>query len=63
MSFSKGMVSFIKQGYGHYVENTGTETLKLIILFNSPVYRSSVLPLAGLIRLSAREEQVSHQGS
>ena len=39
MPFSKGMVSFIKQGYGHYVENTGAETLKLIVLFNSPVYQ------------------------
>ncbi|MCF0059284.1 cupin domain-containing protein [Dyadobacter sp. CY356] len=38
MPYNKGMVSFIKQGYGHYIENTGTETLKLIILFNSPVY-------------------------
>lgn len=38
MAYSKGMVSFIKQGYGHYKENTGTETLKLIVLFNSPVY-------------------------
>src|ERR1700733_8328134 len=39
MPYSKGMVSFIKQGYGHYIENTGTETLKLIILFNSPEYQ------------------------
>lgn len=39
MSYKKGMVSFIKQGYGHYIENTGTETLKLIVLFNSPVYQ------------------------
>jgi oxalate decarboxylase len=39
MAYGKGMVGFIKQGYGHYIENTGTETLKLIILFNSPVYQ------------------------
>jgi oxalate decarboxylase len=39
MSYGKGMVSFIKQGYGHYIENTGNETLKLIVLFNSPVYQ------------------------
>lgn len=39
MPYSKGMVAFIKQGYGHYIENTGTETLKLIVLFNSPVYQ------------------------
>jgi len=39
MPYHKGMVGFIKQGYGHFIENTGTETLKLIILFNSPVYQ------------------------
>jgi oxalate decarboxylase len=39
MPYRKGMVAFIKQGYGHYIENTGTETLKLIVLFNSPVYQ------------------------
>ncbi|MDN5288136.1 MAG: oxalate decarboxylase [Mucilaginibacter sp.] len=39
MPYNKGMVGFIKQGYGHYIENNGTETLKLIILFNSPVYQ------------------------
>ena len=39
MPYGKGMVAFIKQGYGHYLENTGTETLKLIVLFNSPVYQ------------------------
>ncbi|QNK63535.1 cupin domain-containing protein [Pedobacter sp. PAMC26386] len=39
MAYKKGMVSFIKQGYGHYIENTGTETLKLIILFNAGEYQ------------------------
>lgn len=39
MPYSKGMVAFIKQGYGHYIENTGTETLKLIVLFNSSKYQ------------------------
>jgi oxalate decarboxylase len=39
MPYSKGMVAFIKQGYGHYIENTGTETLKLIVLFNSSQYQ------------------------
>ena len=39
MPYSKGMIAFIKQGYGHYIENTGTETLKLIILFNSSEYQ------------------------
>ena len=39
MAYKKGMVSFIKQGYGHYIENTGSETLKLIILFNAGEYQ------------------------
>ena len=39
MPYNKGMVGFIKQGYGHFIENTGTETFKLIVLFNSPVYQ------------------------
>ncbi|MDF2433847.1 MAG: oxalate decarboxylase [Mucilaginibacter sp.] len=43
MDYSKGMVSFIKQGYGHYIENTGKETLKLVILFNSPIYQELTL--------------------
>jgi oxalate decarboxylase len=39
MPYSKGMVAFIKQGYGHYIVNTGTETLKLIVLFNDREYQ------------------------
>ena len=33
-----GNVGFIKQGYGHYVEQIGDEATELLILFNSPVY-------------------------
>jgi oxalate decarboxylase len=43
MDYGKGMVSFIKQGYGHYIENTGKETLRLVILFNSPIYQEITL--------------------
>ena len=43
MDYSKGMVSFVKQGYGHYIENTGKETLKLLVLFNSPAYEELTL--------------------
>ncbi len=43
MPYRKGMVGFVKQGYGHFIENTGTETLKMIILFNSPVYQEFTL--------------------
>jgi oxalate decarboxylase len=33
-----GNVGFIKQGYGHFVEQVGDEPTQLLILFNSPVY-------------------------
>ncbi len=36
--FSKGHVGFIRQGFGHYVENIGTEPLKFIAMFNSPFF-------------------------
>ena len=37
--FSKGNVGFIKQGFGHYVENIGAEPLKFIAMFNNPEYQ------------------------
>ncbi|MDB6006472.1 MAG: oxalate decarboxylase [Prosthecobacter sp.] len=39
MDYSQGKVAFIKQGYGHFLENTGSEDLELLILFNTPVYQ------------------------
>lgn len=33
--FGPGQVSFIQQGYGHYVEQLGDEPTELLILFNS----------------------------
>jgi oxalate decarboxylase len=33
-----GSVAFIKQGYGHFVEQIGDEPTELLILFNSGVY-------------------------
>jgi len=36
--FGPGQVCFIQQGFGHYVEQLGSEPTKLIVLFNSPVY-------------------------
>jgi len=34
-----GQVAFIPQGYGHYVEQIGTEPTQMLILFNSGVYQ------------------------
>jgi oxalate decarboxylase len=36
--FKPGQVAFIKQGYGHYVEQTGDQPTRILILFNSGVY-------------------------
>jgi oxalate decarboxylase len=36
--FGPGQVCFIQQGFGHYVEQLGSEPTKLIVLFNSPVF-------------------------
>ncbi len=34
--FGPGDVGFVKQGYGHYVEQVGNEPTSLLVLFNSP---------------------------
>ncbi|HXM93938.1 MAG TPA: cupin domain-containing protein [Candidatus Dormibacteraeota bacterium] len=36
--FGPGQVCFIQQGFGHYVEQLGSEPTKLVVLFNSPIY-------------------------
>ena len=43
MDYDRGKVAFVKQGYGHYIENTGNEEMKLLILFNSPYYQEITL--------------------
>jgi len=37
--FGPGDVCFIKQGYGHFIEQIGSEPTKILILFNSPEYQ------------------------
>jgi len=36
--FGPGHVAFIKQGFGHFVEQVGPEPTRILVLFNSPVY-------------------------
>jgi oxalate decarboxylase len=36
--FRPGQVAFIKQGYGHYIEQTGDAPTRILILFNSGLY-------------------------
>ena len=38
--FVKGDVGYVPQGYGHYIENTGSEDLELIIVLNNGTYES-----------------------
>jgi oxalate decarboxylase len=37
--FGPGDVGFIQQGFGHYVEQIGTEPTEILILFNSPEFQ------------------------
>ena len=43
MTYDRGKVAFIKQGYGHFIENTGTEDLQVLILFSAPEYQEIAL--------------------
>jgi oxalate decarboxylase len=43
--FRRGQVAFIKQGFGHFVEQVGDEPTRILVLFNSPVYEE--ISLAG----------------
>jgi oxalate decarboxylase len=38
--FSVGDVGYVPQGYGHYIENTSSDELRLIIVFNNGTYES-----------------------
>jgi oxalate decarboxylase len=37
--FGPGHVAFIKQGYGHFIEQVGDEPTRILILFNSGLYQ------------------------
>ena len=36
--FAAGDVGYVPQGYGHYIENTGTEDLEVVLVLNSGTY-------------------------
>jgi oxalate decarboxylase len=38
--FSTGDVGYVPQGYGHYIENSGSEDLDLLIVLNNGTYQS-----------------------
>jgi len=33
-------VGYVRQGFGHYIENIGDEELKVVIVFNNATYES-----------------------
>jgi oxalate decarboxylase len=37
--YRKGNVGFVPQGYGHYIEQIGTEPTEVLILFNHPEFQ------------------------
>jgi oxalate decarboxylase len=39
-SFEAGDVGYVPQGYGHYIENAGTEELELLIVLDDGTYQS-----------------------
>jgi oxalate decarboxylase len=41
--FAPGNVAFIKQGFGHYIEQIGNEPTKILIVFNSGIYQQIAL--------------------
>jgi oxalate decarboxylase len=38
--FTAGDVGYVPQGYGHYIENVGTDDLEFLIVLNNGVYQS-----------------------
>jgi len=60
MDYDQGKVAFIKQGYGHFIENTGKEELKLLILFNAPDYQE--ISLSGWLAANPAQLVADHFG-
>ena len=38
--FSPGDVGYVPQGYGHYIENTGSDNLEVVLALNNATYQS-----------------------
>jgi oxalate decarboxylase len=43
LDFAPGEVGYVPRGYGHYIENTGAEELRVLVLFNSGTYEEIAL--------------------
>jgi oxalate decarboxylase len=38
--FAAGDVGYVPQGYGHYIENTGSDDLEIVLVLNNAIYES-----------------------
>ena len=38
--FNSGDVGYVPQGYGHYIENAGSDDLELLVVLNNGAYQS-----------------------
>jgi oxalate decarboxylase len=38
--FAAGDVGYVPQGYGHYIENTGSDNLEIVLALNNATYQS-----------------------
>ena len=38
--FAAGDVGYVPQGYGHYIENTGSEDMEVVLVLNNATYQS-----------------------
>ena len=62
--FNAGDVGYVPQGYGHYIENAGSEDLELLIVLNNGTYESiSLSRLDGRQSASAAGDQFPGAGS
>jgi len=39
-TFAAGDVGYVPQGYGHYIENTGSDDLEIVLVLNNAIYES-----------------------
>ena len=51
--FAAGDVGYVPQGYGHYIENIGTDELEVVLVLNNGSYKS-ISVTAWLARQSRR---------
>ena len=38
--FTAGDVGYVPQGYGHYIENTGSDDMEVVLVLNNATYQS-----------------------